>query len=228
MSPGSTPRKQIGRASHHRTMPAWLSTAAAMTDISSGIGTPRLPSRSAAKMPMYVKLWTKSWSVSTASSRPMGSENASVARHASETADCSKATTHFEGLRLPYLLSPLGATAPASRGRSGRDQSPADAAVEVGPLTAHDLRVRRAVGIPVRGAIDGVESFGAPADFPKHVAKTIRWSGFTAHQSARPSNPRRRKRAVWARRQREASSEGSGLIMSSSRASPGSFICPRS
>ena len=39
-----------------------------MIGISSGIGTPRLPSKSTANTPMYVKLSTNSWSVSTASS----------------------------------------------------------------------------------------------------------------------------------------------------------------
>ncbi len=40
-------------------------TAAAMIGISSGIGTPRLPSKSTAKTPRYVKLSTNSWSAST-------------------------------------------------------------------------------------------------------------------------------------------------------------------
>jgi hypothetical protein len=39
-----------------------------MIGISSGIGTPRLPSKSAPNTPMYVKLSTNSWSASTASS----------------------------------------------------------------------------------------------------------------------------------------------------------------
>src|SRR6266851_2678580 len=68
MSPDSTPSRQRGSASHHRTIPSWLNTAAAMIGISSGIGTPRLPSKSTAKTPRYVKLSTNSWSASTASS----------------------------------------------------------------------------------------------------------------------------------------------------------------
>src|SRR2546427_4103500 len=68
MSPESTPSRQTGSASHHRTIPAWLNTAAAMIGISSGIGTPRLPSKSTAKTPRYVKVSTNSCSASTASS----------------------------------------------------------------------------------------------------------------------------------------------------------------
>src|SRR5712692_10737506 len=55
-------------------MPSWLNTAAAMIGISSGIGTPRLPSKSTAKTPRYLKLSTNAWSASTASSSPTGSE----------------------------------------------------------------------------------------------------------------------------------------------------------
>jgi hypothetical protein len=41
-----------------------------MVGISSGIGTPRLPSKSTAKMPRYVNCSTNPWSVSTAHCHP--------------------------------------------------------------------------------------------------------------------------------------------------------------
>src|SRR4030095_6363498 len=64
----------------------WLNTAAAMIGISSGIGTPRLPSKSTAKTPRYVKLSTNSWSASTASSRA----NDAAPAHVRTLTQCSR------------------------------------------------------------------------------------------------------------------------------------------
>src|SRR5260370_20679946 len=54
-SPESTPAIQTGSASHHLSRPPSLRAPAGTIGISSGIGTPRLPSKSAKKIPRYPK-----------------------------------------------------------------------------------------------------------------------------------------------------------------------------
>src|SRR6266850_3438880 len=57
-----------------------------MIGISSGIGTPKLPSKRTAKTPRYVKLSTNSWSASTASSRA----NDAAPAHVPTLTQCSR------------------------------------------------------------------------------------------------------------------------------------------
>jgi hypothetical protein len=68
-TPGQFAKSVLDPLAAEACAPSWLNTAAAMIGISSGIGTPRLPSKSTAKTPTYVKLLTNSWSASAASPR---------------------------------------------------------------------------------------------------------------------------------------------------------------